>query len=137
MSLEYVFFSALSIAFFVIGYFLRSIHGDHKKTVADQQQMKIESIRMQGSLQAIERKSDSDNKLWEERIGNITRIFEKQTIIIEELQKSIIHLDKNTANIKVFFEKYEKVDDKQIELEKRVAHLEAIHESNGNSKQFN
>ena len=121
--------SVLAGAILLIGYFLGSIHIDHKKSIINQTTMRIESLRMQGDIDLIKQKTDSDNKLWEERISHITRIFEKQTTIIEDLQKNIIHLDKNTMGIKLFFEKYEKVEDKQIDLEKRVAHLETIHET--------
>lgn len=129
MTREEIFYAVFSIAVLVIGYFLRSIHVDFKNATKMQQQERENNIRLDGEMKLLKQTLDNDRKAQAEKLERLETVINKQTSIIEDMNKMVIHLDKNSTGIKMFFDKYEKVDDKQIELEKRVAHLEAMNEN--------
>ncbi len=121
----------LTVVIGIIGFFLRSIHQDHKKNISVVNLLKIDTIKNTFSIEMTQKQIDSFKELIEEKMGTINKNINRQTEAVEIMQKMVTHLDKNTSGLKMFFDKYEKIEDKQSDLEKRIAHLETLHENNG------
>lgn len=120
----------LTVIVGIIGYFLMQFHRDHKKNIANVALMKIDLLKNTFTNEATERLIESYKTLIDQKMDTIIRDVNRQTTAVEDMQKTIIHLDKNTSGIKIFFDKYMKIEDKQNEFELLLTHIQERQISN-------
>ena len=111
--------------FGIIGYLLREKDADIKALKAECVKLKTLSEHNESEIKAIEQESRAALKAMQEltnlKLEMLTENINKMTSVMEKLEITIHHLDKNQANIGHAIEKYMQLEDRVLILEREKA----------------
>lgn len=111
----------LGVAVLVIAYFLRQIHTDFKDYIQELKSVKDEQSFLLNKVLLNEQKSKADyellNQLTTERLGTINIHMSVMSKTMQELSRTLVHLDKNQQVVSSTMEKFMKLEDRILLLE--------------------
>jgi hypothetical protein len=122
MTLQSILESILGVSVLIIAWFLRQLHSDFKNYIREVKDVKEEQNKLLNKVLLQEQKSKADyeflNQMTNEKLGTITIHISDMSRTLTDLSKTLIHLDKNQQVISTVLDRFMKLEDRIIELEK-------------------
>ncbi len=122
MTLQSLLELILGLTVGVIAWFLKQLHADFKEYIKEINLLKTQQNEILNKVLINEQKSKSDyellNQITNEKLGTITVHISDMSKTLTDLSKTLIHLDKNQQVISTVLDRYMKLEDRIIELER-------------------
>jgi hypothetical protein len=122
MTLQSILELILGVSVLVIAWFLRQLHSDFKNYITEVKDVKEEQNKLLNKVLLQEQKSKADyeflNQMTNEKLGTITIHISDMSRTLQDLSKTLIHLDKNQQVISTVLDRFMKLEDRIIELER-------------------
>ena len=122
MTLQTILIGILGLKIGLIAWFLRQLHSDFKDYIKEVNILKNQQNEILNKVVLNEQKSKSDfemlNQMTNEKLGTINLHMSDMSKTLTDLSKTLIHLDKNQQVISTVLDRFMKLEDRIIELER-------------------
>ena len=122
MTLQTILEAFLGLTVGIIAWFLRQLHSDFKDYIKEVNTLKNQQNEILNKVVLNEQKSKSDfemlNQMTNEKLGTINLHMSDMSKTLTDLSKTLIHLDKNQQVISTVLDRFMKLEDRIIELER-------------------
>lgn len=122
MTLQTILEAVLGLTVGIIAWFLRQLHSDFKEYIKEVNMLKNQQNDILNKVLLNEQKSKSDfemlNQMTNEKLGTINLHMGEMSKTLTDLSKTLIHLDKNQQVMSNVLDRFMKLEDRIIELEK-------------------
>lgn len=122
MTLQTILEAVLGLTVGIIAWFLRQLHSDFKDYIKEVNTLKNQQNDILNKVILNEQKSKSDfemlNQMTNEKLGTINLHMSDMSKTLTDLSKTLIHLDKNQQVISTVLDRFMKLEDRIIELER-------------------
>ena len=122
MTLQTILELILGVSILVIAWFLRQLHSDFKNYISELKEVKEEQNKLLNKVLLHEQKSKSDfemlNLMTNEKLGTINLHMSDMSKTLTDLSKTLIHLDKNQQVMGNVLDRFMKLEDRIINLER-------------------
>ena len=122
MTLQTILEAVLGLTVGIIAWFLRQLHSDFKDYIKEINNLKNQQNEILNKVVLNEQKSKSDfemlNQMTNEKLGTINLHMSDMSKTLTDLSKTLIHLDKNQQVISTVLDRFMKLEDRIIELER-------------------
>lgn len=122
MNYQIILEALLGVTVGIIAWFLRQLHSDSKDYIKEVNTLKNQQNEILNKVILNEQKSKSDfemlNQMTNEKLGTINLHMSDMSKTLTDLSKTLIHLDKNQQVISTVLDRFMKLEDRIVELER-------------------
>jgi hypothetical protein len=113
----------LGITVAIIAWFLKQLHTDFKEYILEVNKLKEQQNDILSKVLLNEQKSKADyellNQMTNEKLATITNHMSDMSKTLTDLSKTLIHLDKNQQVMSNVLDRFMKLEDRIMELERQ------------------
>ena len=123
MTLQALLELILGLTVGVIAWFLKQLHADFKEYILEVNKLKEQQNDILSKVLLNEQKSKADyellNQMTNEKLATITNHMSDMSKTLTDLSKTLIHLDKNQQVMSNVLDRFMKLEDRIMELERQ------------------